>query len=170
MSSVVIGILVAVFVWLFMRVRRARALQRHQAKNPAPAENPATMPRIGIPGSVTKDQLRRLRELHFGPSRHWSREEADLILDSVVYLRAAILQVTGGSDTSEDLQNKILAFILTDEQLRGYIISWGQNRRNKGNFDEPGELVRNEHFERVAAFITGEARDGGKGEGNRNST
>ena len=154
MSSVVLGILVAVLAWLFMRTRRLRALQRQQAQNPAPAEKPATMPRVGTPGSVTKDQLRRLKEFHFEPSRHWSREEADLILDSVVYLRAAIAQVTGTADAPEEFQNKILAFILTDERLREYITSWGQNRRNKGNLEEPGELVRNEHFERLAAFIT----------------
>ena len=124
MSSVVLGILVAVLAWLFMRTRRLRALQRQQAQNPAPAENPATMPRVGTPGSVTKDQLRRLKEFHFDPSRHWSREEADLILDSVVYLRAAIAQVTETADAPEEFQNKILAFILTDERLREYITSW----------------------------------------------
>lgn len=116
------------------------------------------MPRIGIQGSVTKEQLRRLKELHFEPSRHWSKEEADLILDSVLYLRAAVFQVTGDRDAPEDFQNEVLAFILTDESLRDYIISWGRNRRSKRYSDEPGELVRNEHFERVAAFITSKSR------------
>ena len=123
------------------------------------------MPRIGVQGSVTKDQLRRLKEFHFEPSRHWSKEEADLILDSVAYVRAAIFQLTGDRDAPEEFQNKVLAFILTNDSLREYIISWGQNRRSKGYSDEPGELVRNEHFERVAAFITSNARDGGEREG-----
>ena len=164
MSSIVIGILVAVLVWLFLRVKRMRALQRQRARDPAPGSNPGTMPRIGIHGTVTKAQLRRLKELHFEPSGHWSKEEADLILDSVVYLRAAILQVTADSDAPDEFQNQVLAFILSHESLREYVISWGRNRRNKGYCDEPGELVRNEHFERVAAFIKSNARDGSKRE------
>ena len=154
MDSIVIGILVAVLAWLFMRQRRARELLRRQARNPAPADTRRTMPRIGTQGSVTKDQLERLKAFHFEPSRMWSREEADLILDAVVYLRAAVLQVTGDGEIPEEIQNQILAFILSDDRLREYMTSWGQNRRNKGSAGAPDSLARNEHFERVAAFLT----------------
>ena len=128
-------------------------MQRRLARDPAQTATPGTMPRIGMQGSITRDQRRRLKAFHFEPSRLWSKEEADLILDSVVYLRAAILQVTGDAEPPEQIQNRILAFILSDDKLREYIISWGQNRRNKGS-TAPGSLARNEHFERIAAFIT----------------
>lgn len=159
MDSIVIGILVAVLAWLFMRHRRMRELRRRQARDPSPTGTPRTMPRIGTQGSVTKDQLQRLKAFGFESSRMWSKEEADLILDSVVYLRAAVLQVTGDSEAREETQNQILAFILSDDKLREYIVSWGRNRRNKGSSgDAPDSLARNEHFERVAAFVIGNSK------------
>ena len=154
MDSIIIGILVAVFVWLFMHQRRKRQLQRIQAQQQqGPEEPPQTMPRLGQPGTVTKEQLERLKENHFEPGKWWSREEADLILDTVTYLRAAIRQSTGETDAPDEIQNKILAFILTDEELRDYILNWGENRRNKDITGPPDELRENEYYERVAAFI-----------------
>jgi len=161
MKSIFIGILVAVLAWVFMRLMRALALRRRQVRAPAPApeDAPRSMPRIGTQGTVTKDQLRRLKAYHFEPSRMWSREEADLILDAVVYMRAAVLQVTGIVEAPEAIQNRTLAFVLSDDKLREYVRSWGRNRREKGLGDAPGSLTRNEHFERLATFITSISRE-----------
>lgn len=159
MDSILLGILVAALAWLFMRHMRTRALRRLQPRNAAPTDTPKTMPRIGIQGTVTKDQLERLKAFHFEPSRMWSKEEADLILDAVVYLRAAILQVTGDGEPEEDIQNRTLAFILSDDKLREFVMSWGRDQRNKGSGGTPGSLERNEHFERVATFLAGKFQE-----------
>lgn len=159
MNSALLGILVAALAWLFMRFMRARTLRRAQPRDRVPADTPRTMPRIGVQGSVTKDQLRRLKALDFQPSRMWSKEEADLILDATVYLRAAILQVTGDRDPPHEIQNQILAFILSDDQLREYMRDWGRDQRSKGSDEEPGTLDRNEQFERVAAFLAGKFQE-----------
>lgn len=110
------------------------------------------MPRIGKPGTITPAQLQRLQAFHFEPSLEWSREEADLILDAVVYLRAAIEAVTNDRQPPEALQNEVLTFILSDEALRLHVLQWG-NERRKAPVNRREALPRDAHFARVAAFI-----------------
>ena len=59
----------------------------------------------------------------------------------------------GEDDAPDTIQNQILAFILTDEELRDYMLAWGDNRRNKGIDGPPGELTKNEHYQKIAEFI-----------------
>jgi hypothetical protein len=153
MESLLVAVLVAVLVWLVMRHASIVRMRRLQARKTQPDEHARTMPRIGTPGTVTPAQLQRLKQYHFEAARWWSREEADLILDAVDYLRAAIAEVTGEQDAPEEVQNQLLTFMLSDEALRQYLVSWGNNRRNKGERGKPSRLARNEHYERVAGFI-----------------
>ena len=126
-----------------MRARRLRA------RAAASAQSQPTMPRLGVPGTATPGQLERLQALEFETSPHWSREEADLILDAVAYLRA-VLAVRGEADPAVDLQNRLLVFILSDAALREHVMAWGRERRERGT-DIP--VAREAHFERVAAFV-----------------
>lgn len=105
------------------------------------------MPRLGIPGTVTPGQLERLKALEFETSPHWSREEADLILDTVAYLRA-VLAACGEADPAVDLQNRLLIFILSDAALREHVMAWGRARRERGT---DVAVAREACFERVAA-------------------
>lgn len=151
MESILLGLLVALLVWLVMRQRRVPPSAARPVE--PSAHSGKTMPRIGTPGTATRAQLERLRAFHFEPSSHWSREEAQLILDTVVYLRAAIEQVTGERQPTEALQNQVLVFILSDEALRGHLLRWGEERRRKTLAQLKAPPVRDEHFERVAEFI-----------------
>lgn len=157
MDSILLAVAVGVLVWLLMRRLRMKKLREIQARQSAGGEasEPKTMPRVGTPGTITRDQIARLKQMNFEPDRRWSSEEAQLIIDTVVYLRAAIKQETGESDAPLEIQNNVLAFILTDETLREYLMSWGQNRARRGVSDEEPELRRNEHYERVAEHIRG---------------
>lgn len=152
MSSVLLGIAVALFTWLFLRQVRARVAQRRRARHAEAAGTQKTMPRVGTPGTVTKEQIQRLKALHFHPSRDWSAAEAELVLDTVAYLRAVITQLQGNGDASEEVQNRILAFILSDDELRAYLLAWGRDRRDKDDGAAPISLEQSEQFERIAAF------------------
>ena len=136
MDSFLLAILVAAIVWLVMR--HGRTLRR------APPVRP-TMRRVGTPGTVTPEQLARLKALEFEPSPDWSREEADLILHAVDYLRQVILAVRGDADPSIELQNRLLVFILSDASLRDRVGAWGASRAGDS------ALERDAAFERVAA-------------------
>ena len=152
MESVIMAVVVGVTVWLFMRRMRLKRLQQAQAQA-EPQPEPKTMPRLGKPGTVTKSQMAQLKKMHFTPDRGWSEEEAALIIDTVMYLRAAIEDTTGDADAPLDVQNQVLGFILTDEELREYLISWGENRARRGEtYDQP-VLRQNEHYERITEFI-----------------
>lgn len=159
MESVLLAIVVMVFVWLVMHRARKTRLRREEARRAA-AEGgePKSMPRLGTPGTVTREQTTVLRKMDFEPDRGWSEEEAALIIDAVHYLRAAIKQETGEADAPLEIQNNVLAFILTDEALRDYLIAWGQNRARKGETGQPDSLNRNEQYDRVVAHIR-ELRD-----------
>jgi hypothetical protein len=151
-DSLIAGIAVAIAVWLVLRARRLRR-QSGRRSEPRP-----TMPRIGTPGSATPAQLERLKACHFGQVQGWSREEADLILDAVDYLRAAISEVSRARGASEDLQNRLLAFILGDAALREHVHGWGEARRRMGAAGAPGRLERDTAFERVARVIREDGR------------
>lgn len=114
------------------------------------------MPRIGEPGTITFNQMRALQRNDFKPDKGWSREEADLILDAVKYLRAVCRDVGEEDDGPPPLevQNALLRFVLTEQDIRDHVRKWGDERRQAGldNFsdDEP-VLARNNQYARVAA-------------------
>ncbi len=162
MESVLLAVVVGLAVWLFMRNARAmRARRRRPAEPPvdsavAGEDAPATksMPRFGVAGTITRQQIAALREMDFEPARQWSNEEARLIMDSVTYLRAAIRVVTGESGAPIEIQNKILALILGDEGLRDSVLDWGLNRtREEEDAGDDVELPDDETFERIADYI-----------------
>ena len=152
MDSLIAGIAVAIAVWLVLRARR---LRREGGRRSEPR---ATMPRIGTPGSATPAQLERLEACHFERVQGWSREEADLILDAVDYLRAALAQARAPRDAPEGLQNRLLAFILGDAALREHVRAWGEARRRSGAAAARQPVERDAAFERVARVILEEER------------
>jgi len=149
--------------------RRTAAQAERKAGGEAAPKAPAqqnTMPRFGEPGSITYNQTRALQRNNFTPDRNWSREEAALILDTVKYLRTVCRDVAGDEDGPPPLevQNALLRFILTGQDLRDYVRKWGEDRRaaGAGDFDddEP-ELARNDQYARIAVearkFLSPEA-------------
>ncbi len=161
LDSLLVAFAIGLVVWLMMRrIVHQRARQRMAARQAGPeasggaSSEQRTMPRMGAPGTVTRAQIAELRARHFEPSRHWSREEAQLILDAVSYLRAVILQETGDADPPIEIQNKVLGFILTDDALRGAVLDWSLNRTREEEAGTPDGPPRDEIYERVAAFVT----------------
>ena len=119
----------------------------------SPAEQ-AAMPRLGKPGTITYNQKKLLQGKGFNPDNNWSQEEAATILDGVRYLRAICSDISSQNDGDPplEIQNALLKFILTEQDIRDYIRKWGEDRRNKGmedySKDEP-LLVRNRQYDRV---------------------
>ena len=159
MDSLLIAVAVGLVVWMLMRraaYKRARRQMAARQGSPgaegaAPApDGQKTMPRFGVPGTITRAQMAELRALDFEPMRQWSKEEAQLILDSVVYLRAVILGKTGDSNPPLEVQNRLLGFILTDEELRDSIQEWSLNRTREEEEADRLVLPRDETYERVA--------------------
>ena len=161
MDSLLIAVAVGLVVWLLMRraaytrARRQMAARQQPAgtDEAAPPKGQKTMPRIGTPGTITRAQMAELRTLDFEPMRQWSREEAQLILDTVTYFRAVILDETGDSNPPLDVQNRLLGFVLTDEELREAILEWSLNRTREEEEAERLVLPRDETYERVADEI-----------------
>jgi hypothetical protein len=147
MESLWVGILVALAVWLLLRHARQAKARRAAAAMPS-----ATMPRIGTPGSATPEQLERMRACHFETTGGWSREEAQLILDAVDFLRAALREVARSDDPPIEIQNRVLVFLLADEALRRRVMQWGEARR-RGAASNP--VLAGPHALRIAAFIKG---------------
>lgn len=145
LDSLIIAMVVAALVWLLMRHGQSLRARRTASRAAAPS-----MPRVGAAGTVTREQLERLKALHFEVSPDWSREEADLILDAVDYLRAVIKLHSGQADPPLELQNRLLVLILGDAALRARLKAWGDERRARGT-DPP--VQRDELFERTAAAI-----------------
>ena len=136
--------------------------RRQQANDPAAGlvgrkqAQPREMPRDGEPGSITFNQIKAMQQNNFDPDKSWSREEANLILDTVKYLRAVCRDV-GDSDDGPpplEIQNALLKLILTEQDLRDYVRKWGEDRREEGidefSDDEP-TLARNNQYSRVEA-------------------
>ena len=162
MDSLLIAVAVGLAVWLLMRravYRRARRQMEMRRQAPgaeadaAPPEGQKSMPRLGVPGTITRAQMAQLRALDFEPMRQWSKEEAQLILDTVVYFRAVILDETGDSNPPLDVQNRLLGFILTDEELRDAVLEWSMNRTREEEEAERIVLPRDETYDRVADEI-----------------
>ena len=160
MENILLAAVIGLAVWLFMRNARAMRERRRRLGQPPPgagagdAPQPKSMPRFGVPRTITREQMARLKENEFEPHRQWSKDEAQLILDSVTYLRAAIRMVTGESGAPIEIQNNILGFILGDEELRDDILDWGLNRtQEEEDAGEEVELPPDETFEHVANHI-----------------
>jgi hypothetical protein len=148
MNSIIIAIMVGLIVWLSIRgVRRMKVKQTYLRSE---AEKKA-IPRVGTPGTITKEQAERLRENLFEPMKDWSCEEAELFLDTTIYLRAVFSEAAGLNDPPVEIQNALFGFILRDENLRDYMLRWGEERRNRGVDDEAAELPHDAEFERIAA-------------------
>ena len=113
------------------------------------------MPRIGQSGSITRTQMKELKDKDFEPSRVWSKEEAQLILDAVDYLRALIARETGETKTPMEVQNQVLAFILSDEEMREFLVDRARNLTRDETERGKLEPEQDEKYARVAEFVTG---------------
>ena len=159
MESLILAVCVALFVWLFMRRQRLKRkqniLDQQEALAKGPPQEQKSMPRIGKAGSITRTQMKALKDNDFEPSRIWSQEEAQLILDSLDYLRAVIARKTGEKKPPMDVQNQVLAFILSDEALREFLVDRARNLTREEA--ERGKLdpERDDHYARVSEFVTG---------------
>jgi hypothetical protein len=156
MDSLIFALLIAVAAWImFQRAKKTRAQRAQAARSAAQpaAGGPRTMPRIGTPGTVTREQLQSLKENDFEPSREWSREEAQLILDAVAYLRAAIALTTGDRDAPIEVQNKVLALMLGEAELRDHMLDWSRNLTADERASVEAAIPRDAHFARVQAFV-----------------
>ena len=154
-ESLIFALVVAFTVYLFMRrMRIMKEQRRRRAEIPsddAVQDDAATMPRLGQPGTITREQIRFLKQNNFEPSRMWSREEAQLVLDALIYLRTIIHDVTGETDAPIEIQNHLLRFILTEEELRDYVREWGLNRTREE--EENAVLERNEYYTQVETTV-----------------
>lgn len=166
MDSILLGILVAVGVWLFMKYRQGNggslfgslfSGSRSQVHHKSPPKQ-REMPRIGTPGTITDEQINALKGKLFEPTKEWSFEEAALILDSVTYLRGVCKEVLKEQPPLE-LQNALLSFILEDQDLRDYVRRWGEDRRKAGINGKVTKLKHNNQFKRVANMATDLAED-----------
>lgn len=159
MDSILLGILVALAVWIFMKLRRGDSglfsglfpgSRAHIQPSPQQQQKQHEMPRIGTAGTITEEQIKRLKRNSFGSSKDWSFEEAALILDAVSYLRAVCAEVAGKKPPPIEIQNELLCFILEDKELRTYVRKWGQGRRDAAIEKDRPQLPHNTEFNRVA--------------------
>ena len=146
-------------VWILYRIHQRRQSREDSAKAITPSKpeaQPREMPRVGEPSTITFNQLQELRRNNFEPDRNWSREEAALILDAVKYLRTVCRDIAGDEDGPPpiEIQNELLRFILTEQDIREYIRKWGEDRREAGapDYDDGDlpDLPRNNQYDRVA--------------------
>ena len=148
-------------VWILYRIHQRRQAAREDPASavvPRPPEAKLReMPRVGEPASITFNQIQELRRNNFAPDRNWSQEEAALILDSVKYLRTVCRDIAGDEDGPPpiEIQNELLRFILTEQDIREYVRKWGEDRRANGGADYDDDaapdLPRNNQYDRVAA-------------------
>lgn len=155
-ENLIFAAVIGLTVFLFMRrlrlMREQKRRQQLEATNDDSAD-PGSMPRLGSPGTITREQMRELRKNDFEPSRLWSREEAQLILDAVAYLRTVIYISTRETDPPVAVQNHLLKLILSDDDMREYVREWGLNRTHADEEAEYPELERNEVFQKVEAGV-----------------
>jgi hypothetical protein len=157
MESLIFAAVIGLTVYLFMRrIKMMKEQKRRLAEQAAgvePPEDPGSMPRLGSPGTITREQIKLLKENDFEPSRLWSMEEAKLILDAVTYQRAVIYMTTGEADPPVDVQNQLMKLILGTDDLREYIYEWGLNRTRDEDSSPQPVLERNGYFEQVEAAV-----------------
>ena len=156
MNSLLVGIFVALAVWIFMKLRKSNSGLFKSLRPPPvrPSSQPPPekreIPRIGVPGTITDEQFKALKRNLFEPSKDWSFEEAALTLDAVTYVRAVCADVAGKREPPLEIQNELLAFILHDQDLRDYVLKWGKDRREAGIQNRAPKLKHNDQFHRVA--------------------
>ena len=142
--------------WVLYRIHQRRSSNADPAAAivPKPKAEQAEMPRVGTPATLTFNQIKALQANSFPPDKNWSKEEAALILDAVKYLRAVCRDVSDDEDGEPplEIQNALLRFILTEQDIRDFIRKWGEDRRAQGledyAEDEP-ELAQNGQYDRV---------------------
>ena len=147
MDALILAAAAALLLWLWIRRRRPGLFAPPARHRPALAK---TMPRLGQPGTITEPQIDALQENQFTPSAEWSFEEAALILSALSYLRGVCMEILAGELPDVDVQNCLLEFILTDEDLRNYVRKWGADRSLMGAAADPSSFARNHQYERVA--------------------
>ncbi len=154
-ENLIFAAVIGLTVFLFMRrlrlmkERKRQQLQQLQTGD----ESPSTMPRLGTPGSITREQMQELKRNNFEPSRLWSKEEAQLILDTVAYLRTVIRMRTGEDDPPVAVQNRLLRFILSDDDIRQHVLEWGLNRTREDEQAEHPAIERDEVFAKVEKVV-----------------
>lgn len=157
MESLIFAAVIGLTVYLFMRrmkIMKAKKLQQaEQAASGEPPEDPGSMPRLGNPGTITREQIKLLKDNDFEPSRLWSAEEAKLILDTVTYQRAVIYMTTGEADPPIDVQNQLIKVILSNDELREYVYEWGLNRTREEDSTPQPVLEKNDYFAQVEAAV-----------------
>jgi hypothetical protein len=157
MDNIFLAVLIAVAGWFALRWGRTARARRATRAGPPPVAEPdgsrPTMPRIGTPRTITRDQMRDLRKCDFEPSPQWSREEAQLILDAVAYLRCAIVITTGDREAPLEVQNKLLALILGEGELRDRVLDWSRNLTHEERRNMEAAVPRDAHFERVQSVV-----------------
>jgi hypothetical protein len=164
-------LLLGFIIWLVMRRAAQKRRERDAAGAPesrsAPGGTPRQalqqqreMPRTGTPGSITEAQIDRLQANGFQPSTDWSFEEAAMVLDATDYQRAAILKATGDNDPPVEIQNMLIQFILSDDDMRDYVRAWGERRRADGRDGSPPKLRANNQLRRIEAMIDDLWEDG----------
>lgn len=144
--------------WVLLQIHRRRQSRRDPTatiiERPKADKN-REMPRVGKPGSLTYKQIQALQQNNFEPDKNWSREEAALILDAVKYLRTVCRDIAEDDEEPDpplDVQNELLRFILTEQDLREYVRKWGEERRaaGHGDYDEDyPQLPQNNQYNRV---------------------
>ncbi len=147
MNSLLLAIAVALGSWLFFK--SMGHLKGKMTRN----LSSKAMPRIGTPGTITEGQIEALTKNHFTPSPDWSFEEAALVLDATTYLRAVSIDTIGGGYPPITVQNKLLQFILQDDDLRNHVRQWGSRHRESLDRAEAVPLPRDPSYERVARHI-----------------
>ena len=156
-ESLIFAAVIGLTIYLFMRRIKIMKARKHliaeQAASGEPPEDPGSMPRLGNPGTITREQTKLLKENDFEPSRLWSTEEAKLILDAVTYQRAVIYMTTGEADPPIDVQNQLIKLILGNDDIREYVYEWGLNRTRDEDSSPQPVLERNEFFDRVEAEV-----------------
>ena len=143
--------------WIIFRIHKRRQGQNDPSSTivSKPKPKPSEMPRIGNPGTITFNQIRALERNNFSPDKRWSLEEAALILDALKYLRSVCRDIAEGEDgvAPLEVQNGLLRYILTQQDIRDYVRKWGKDRRDRGfedYADDEPKLEKNNQFERVA--------------------
>ena len=142
--------------WIIYRIhkRRSSRAEPTAAIVKKSKDQQAAMPRIGKPGTLTLEQRKELQENNFTPDNNWSQEEAALILDGVKYLRLVCSEISSQKDGDPPLevQNALLKFILTEQDIRDHITKWGNDGRAQ-ELDASSNiqlgLIQNQQYERV---------------------
>lgn len=131
-ESIVIAFLIGGGIWFILQMNRKRRLEQvaraRDEDEPSPEER-GSMPRVGVPGTLTKAQIRVLQSNGFVYDKGWSKEEAALILDTLAYLRAVCRHVAPDVDAPVEVQNELLSFILVHDDLRDHLRGWSEARR-----------------------------------------